>query len=90
MNELSDDVKDKILNRYISQREYMKQYYKQYQKDNKDIVNKHSKNYINKLKEDPEKYEEFKLKRKQYYDTRGKDLAKARYEKMKKLKAQAD
>ena len=90
MNELSDDVKDKILNRYISQRDYMKQYYKQYQKDNKELVNQHSKNYINRLKEDPDKYEAFKARRKEYYDTRGKDLAKQRYEKTKLLKAQSD
>ena len=87
MNELTEEQKEKAVQRYL----YCKEYYKQYQKDNKESCNQNTRKYLDKIKNDEEKLEEYKQKKKDYYIARGKDLSKIRYEKNKlKKKEQSE
>jgi fructoselysine-6-P-deglycase FrlB-like protein len=80
---LTEEQKSLFLERYLKQKEYSKEYYKQYQKDNKESVNNNTRKYLDKIKNDEEKLQEYKQKKKDYYLARGKELSKIRYEKNK-------
>jgi|TARA_B110000259_G_scaffold45331_1_gene52559 hypothetical protein len=69
MNELTEEQKEKAVQRYL----YCKEYYKQYQKENSSNYCKSSKKYMETLKQDPLKLEEFKQKKKEYYQRVGKE-----------------
>jgi hypothetical protein len=75
MNELTEEQKEKAVQRYL----YCKEYYKQYQKEHLTDYAKSSKKYADNIKLDPEKLEEFKNKKKEYYQRVGKE----RYERKK-------
>ena len=88
---LTEEQKSLFLGRYLKQKEYSKEYYKQYQKDNKESCNQNTRKYLDKIKNDEEKLQEYKQKKKDYYIARGKDLSKIRYEKNKlKKKEQSE
>ena len=81
--DLTEEQKTLFLGRYLKQKEYSKEYYKQYQKDNKESCNQNTRKYLDKIKNDEEKLQEYKQKKKDYYIARGKELSKIRYEKNK-------
>ena len=60
MNELTEEQKEKAVQRYL----YCKDYYKQYQKEHLSVYAKSSKKYADNIKLDPVKLEEFKNKKK--------------------------
>ena len=74
MNVLTEEQKEKALKRYL----YCQEYYKKYQKEHKSECIQNTNKYINKIKSNPEKLEEFKNKKKEYYQRVGKE----RYEKL--------
>lgn len=76
--DLTEEQKNLFLDRYLKKREYSKEYYKKYQKQHKDEVKTNNKRYLDKIKQNDEKMEQLKLKRKEYYNSRGKELAKFR------------
>ena len=80
---LTEEQKSLFLGRYLKQKEYSKEYYKQYQKENKVQVNLNTRKYLDKIKNDEEKLQEYKQKKKDDYLARGKELSKIRYEKNK-------
>ena len=75
MNELTEEQKEKAVQRYL----YCKDYYKQYQKEHLSEYAKSSKKYADNIKLDPVKLEIFKNKKKEYYQRVGKE----RYERKK-------
>ena len=77
MNELTEEQKEKALKRFV----YCQEYYKKYQKEHKNDCIQNTNKYINKIKSNPEKLEEYKNKKKEYYERVGKE----RYEKKKAL-----
>ena len=83
LTDITEEQKSLFLGRYLKQKEYSKEYYKQYQKDNKESVNNNTRKYLDKIKNDEEKLQEYKQKKKDYYIARGKSLSKIRYEKNK-------
>ena len=60
MNELTEEQKEKALKRYL----YCQEYYKKYQKEHKSECIQNTNKYIDKIKSNPEKLEEFKNKKK--------------------------
>jgi hypothetical protein len=76
---ITEEQKEKAIQRYL----YCKEYYKQYQKENAENYCKSSRKYMETVKQDPLKLEEFKQKKKEYYQRVGKE----RYENRKKEKA---
>ena len=69
MNELTEEQKEKALKRFI----YCQEYYKKYQKEHKNDCIQNTNKYINKIKTNPEKLEEYKNKKKEYYERVGKE-----------------
>ena len=60
MNELTEEQKEKALKRFV----YCQEYYKKYQPDHKKECIQNTNKYINKIKSNPEKFEEYKNKKK--------------------------
>ena len=60
MNVLTEEQKEKALKRYL----YCQEYYKKYQKEHKNEYIQNTNKYIDKIKSNPEKLEEFKNKKK--------------------------
>ena len=60
MNELTEEQKEKALKRFV----YCQEYYKKYQKEHKNVCIQNTNKYIDKIKSNPEKLEEFKNKKK--------------------------
>ena len=60
MNELTEQQKEKALKRFV----YCQEYYKKYQKEHKNDCIQNTNKYINKIKSNPEKLEEYKNKKK--------------------------
>ena len=58
--EVTEEQKEKALKRYL----YCQEYYKKYQKEHKSECIQNTNKYINKIKSNPEKLEEFKNKKK--------------------------
>lgn len=85
---LTEEQKAIFLERYLKNREYSKEYYKNYQKEHKEELSNNTKKYMEKVKNDEEKLEQFKQKKRDYYLARGKDLYKIRYEKKKEKKVE--
>ena len=56
MNVLTEEQKEKALKRYL----YCQEYYKKYQKEHKSECIQNTNKYINKIKSNPEKIEEYK------------------------------
>lgn len=81
MENLTEEQKHKAILDFIKKKEY----YSNYQKMNKEDVNNNSKKYLQKIREDAIKLEEYKQKKKEYYERRGKELYKERYNKKKEL-----
>jgi hypothetical protein len=77
MNELTEEQKEKALKRFI----YCQEYYKKYQKEHKENCIQNTNKYIEKIKLNPEKLEEYKNKKKEYYQRVGKE----RYEKRRQI-----
>ena len=77
MNALTEEQKEKALKIFV----YCQEYYKKYQKEHKNDCIQTTNKYINKIKSNPEKLEEYKNKNKKYYERVGKE----RYEKKKAL-----
>ena len=60
MNVLTEQQKEKALKRFV----YCQEYYKKYQPDHKKECIQNTNKYINKIKSNPEKFEEYKNKKK--------------------------
>ena len=60
MNELTEQQKEKALKRFV----YCQEYYKKYQPEHKKKCIQNTNKYINKIKSNPEKFEEYKNKKK--------------------------
>ena len=60
MNELTEQQKEKALKRFV----YCQEYYKKYQPDHKKECIQNTNKYIYKIKSNPEKFEEYKNKKK--------------------------
>ena len=60
MNELNKNQKEKTFRRFV----YCQEYYKKYQKKHKSECIQNTNKYINKIKSNPEKLEEYKYKKK--------------------------
>lgn len=82
MNELTEEQKEKALKRYL----YCQEYYKKYQKEHKSECIQNTNKYIDKIKSNPEKLEEFKNKKKEYYQRVGKERYAKLCEKKRALK----
>ena len=82
MNKLTEQQKEKALKRYV----YCQEYYKKYQKEYKSECIQNTNKYINKIKSNPEKLEEYKNKNKEYYERVGKEKYAKLYEKKRALK----
>ena len=59
MNKLTEQQKEKALKRYL----YCQEYYKKYQKEHKNECIQNTNKYIDKIKSNPEKLEEFETKK---------------------------
>lgn len=86
MENLSNEEIQKAVINYI----HRKSYYSNYQKVHKDEVNNNTKKYLQNIKDDIDKLEKYKQKKKEYYERRGKELAKARYLRIKEEKKKLD
>ena len=82
MNVLTEEQKEKALKRYL----YCQEYYKKYQKEHKNECIQNTNKYIDKIKSNPEKLEEFKNKKKEYYQRVGKERYAKLCEKKRALK----
>ena len=60
MNKLTEEQKEKALKRFV----YCQEYYKKYQPEHKNEYIQNTNKYIDKIKSNPEKLEEFKNKKK--------------------------
>ena len=60
MNELTEQQKEKALKRFV----YCQEYYKKYQKEHTSECIQNTNKYINRIKSNPEKIEEYKKKKK--------------------------
>ena len=60
MNKLTEEQKEKALKRFV----YCQEYYKKYQPEHKNECIQNTNKYIDKIKSNPEKLEEFKNKKK--------------------------
>ena len=82
MNVLTEQQKEKALKRYV----YCQEYYKKYQPEHKNDFIQNTNKYINKIKSNPEKLEEYKNKKKEYYERVGKERYAKLCEKKRALK----
>ena len=82
MNELNENQKEKALKRFV----YCQVYYKKYQKEHKSECIQNTNKYINKIKSNPEKLEEHKNIKKEYYERVGKEKYAKLCEKKRALK----